>query len=140
MGELLSMFFGYVEREVFPLWDPLFFFVVILGATFVLKIISMNGIELSKKEKFWTVFVFATIASFIYILLGRFSGKLADPQYALFRNFLNYVAAIMFYHIIIKTSVKVFWFGVRWGSNTLDKQLAKSAEKKSKRDRHDRST
>lgn len=140
MGELKTMLLEYGRTEVLPLWDPLFFFVVILGATFVLKIIEKNGFSLTKKEKFWVVFVFATVASFVYILLAKYSGKLTDPQYALFRNFLNYVAAILFYHMIIKTSLKLFRFGWEWGSNTLKKQLVKSAEKKSKRGHDDRST
>lgn len=130
------MLLEYGRSEVLPLWDPLFFFVVILGATFVLKIIEKNGFSLTGKEKFWVVFTFATVASFLYLLLGQYSGKITDPQYVLFRNFLNYVAAILFYHAIIKTSLKLLRFGWEWGSNTLDKQLAKSAEKKARRDRH----
>ncbi|TGM35678.1 hypothetical protein EHQ75_15935 [Leptospira levettii] len=137
MGELITMFFGYAERELLPLWDPLFFFVVILGATFVLKIIEKNGISLTGKEKFWVVFTFATVASFVYILLGQYSGKLTDPQYALFRNFLNYVAAILFYHVIIKTSLKLFRFGMDWGRNILTRQLTKSSVKKTREDRND---
>lgn len=132
MGELITMFVDYLRSEVLPLWDPLFFFVVILGATFVLKIIEKNGIELSKSNKFWIVFIFATIASFAYISLAKFSGKLTDPQYALFRNFLNYVAAIMFYHIIIKTSVRLFRFGVEWGSATLNRRLQKNEKRRTK--------
>lgn len=126
MGELLTMLIEFARSEVLPLWDPLFFFVVILGATFVLKIIEKNGTSLSKREKFWIVFAFATFASFIYILLGRYSGKFTDPQYVLFRNFLNYVAAILFYHVIIKTSLKLFRFGVEWGNNKLKRQSNKN--------------
>lgn len=134
MGELITMFVDYLKSEVLPLWDPLFFFVVILGATFVLKIIEKNGVELSKSNKFWIVFIFATIASFTYISLAKFSGKLTDPQYVLFRNFLNYVAAIMFYHIVIKTSVRLFRFGVEWGSATLNRRLQKNEKRRTKHD------
>ncbi|MCW7475550.1 hypothetical protein [Leptospira levettii] len=130
MGELITMCVDYFRSEVLPLWDPLFFFVVILGATFVLKIFEKNGVYLSKSNKFWTVFTFATIASVVYISLGRYSGKLADPQYALFRNFLNYVAAILFYHIIIKTSVKLFKFGVEWGNKKLNQQTANNEKRR----------
>lgn len=137
MGELLTMLIEFARSELLPLWDPLFFFVVILGATFVLKIIVKNGVSLSKREKFWIVFTFATVASFIYILLGRYSGKLVDPQYALFRNFLNYVAAILFYHTIIKTSLKLFRFGIEWSNNKLSRLVANKSTKEPRKSHHD---
>lgn len=137
MGELFTMLIEFARCEVLPLWDPLFFFVVILGATFVLKIIEKNVTSLTKKEKFWVVFTFATVASFTYILLGRYSGKLVDPQYALFRNFLNYVAAILFYHTIIKTSLKLFRIGIEWSNNKLSRLVADKSAKEQRKNNHD---
>jgi len=103
MEELKTLGIEILRDIVLPLFDLLYIGIVISGSTLMFRLFPVLG--KTKLGKFRAVFVFATIISIGYTTLHV---NLADPGYMLGKNLFNYFVAILIYHAVIKTIVKLW--------------------------------
>lgn len=105
ISEFVGVFAQFIQNEVLPILDPLYIASVIGGSYLLLK--ALNFLNIVRNHKETTVFIFATLVSFLYVGLDILVGKELDVKHALFINFVNYCIATSLYEIVIKGIRKV---------------------------------
>lgn len=92
-----------IRENIIPLFDFLYIGSVISGSTLMFNLFP--GIGKTKRQKFVSVFIFATILSLIHAYWHK---DAEGFEYMLVRNFFNYSIAILIYHSVIKTIAKAW--------------------------------
>lgn len=113
MEESFALGLDFLKNDVKPLFDLLYIGIVVSGSTLMFKLFPKLG--KTKMGKFRSVFVFATIISIMDIALLVHRDGFIDPEIRLGKNLFNYFNAVLFYHAIVKTTVKLWsWFQTKY--------------------------
>lgn len=97
------------NEKILPIFDFLYIGIVITGSSVLFKLFPKW--KTLNKNKFRSVFIFATLVSILYVWVDFSMGYLEDPKTKLVLNIFNWFFAVLIYHVFIKTSAKAFEFG-----------------------------